>query len=161
MKPHNRLGRGILSGLLLVLSACEPIPDRINFLTDGRVLRGVYEGMGASSIDDETLSIRLEALPSYFDQNYYDVVGTVRLGEGEAIPFEGQVFGGDTQIYVLIGPTLPAAFDAQFIYEGEPWDVNGTPNREEGDGDSRVSWNITFGPSPHRGTYQAKLVPTE
>lgn len=164
MKLVSRIRCGILLGLLLLLSACQP--DRINFIGDGRVLRGVYEGIGTTEwteipADSRTLPIRLDVVPAYVNQAGYTVTGTVRLGDAEPIPFEGEVSGGDTQIYVLMQPVETPTFDIRFEYEGEQWRLYGSYWGEDRSG-RRVPWYVSFGPDEDfGGPYQADLVPVQ
>lgn len=151
-------------GLVFVLTACAPIPERINFESDRRIFRGVYGGVGMSYPEAEDMPIRVEVTPQYIDRQGYTITGTVTLAEETAIPFEGEVSGGDTQVYVLTSPTLPPIFEAGFTYRGEKWTLGGTPTREDGFGPGQVPWYISFGPFVDEYTappYQATLEPVD
>ncbi len=152
---------------LVFLSGCVPIPDRIDFLTDGRVLRGVYEGTGTTEsvyipADARTLALRLEVVPEYVDQKTYALTGTVTIGDEEPVPFEGEASGGDTQVYVRMQPIRTPSFYIRFSYKGELWRLEGL-YPEEGGGSRRTGWGVALGPmdAGNFGPYQANLAPVQ
>lgn len=108
---------------------------------------GTAETLGKGAVIPETgveLPLRLEVVPNYIDLNTYTMTGRVMIDEGEAVPFGGEVSGGDTQLYVLTSPTLPSSFEAQFNCRGELWEIVGAQVNEEARRHSSVAWYVSF-----------------
>lgn len=161
---HRKFAWTFFVGLAFVLTACTLIPDRINFSSDRRIFRGAYGGVGVSSPDADKMPIRVEVTPQYIDRQGYAITGTVMLDEKTAVPFEGEVSGGDTQLYILTEPIITPGFEAEFTYKGEKWTFYGTPTREDGYGPGQVPWYVVFGPAADSSagtSYQATLEPVD
>lgn len=112
------------------------------------------------------MPIRVEVSPQYIDEKNYKVTGVITLNEETAVPFEGEVFGGDTQLYVLTEPIILPNFEAEFSYRGDRWTLSGAPtrDREDGYGPGQVPWYVGFGPVVDSSVgvrYQTTLKPAD
>lgn len=152
--------------MLVVLGACTPIPARVPFENDRRIFRGVYEGEvealqgpGLSESDDPVL-MRIESTPTYIDQNRYTITGTIAFGDAPPVIFEGEVYGGRTQLYVLTHTLIDADLDLRFDYRGESWHLGANPSSERTN--SPASWYAYLEPDsqtrPYR-FYEVELEP--
>ena len=138
--------RTALAALLTLISlgACQPIPAWVPFENDRRVFRGTYEGevnarRGPPLLEgDGPVRLRIEAAPVYIDPSRYTVTGTITIGDAPPSPFEGEVRGGDTQLYVLTLPILGPVMGLYFDFQGESWHLGAIPWSERTN--SPVSW---------------------
>lgn len=89
-------------------------------------------------VNGAVLPLRIESEPTYIDQTRYAVAGTAKLGDAPPVSFGGEANGGDTQLYVLISPTLPPTLELQFPYQDELWRLGAGPSSERTN--SPVSW---------------------
>jgi hypothetical protein len=112
---------------LFVLAACTE-PERINFATDPRILRGIWVGTyqeGMTFVYQEGsggLPVRLELSASYSDERHYQVTGTLTLGTEPPLNLVGMMDGSAYQIYTQAPP--PAALEANLR------DATGTETRK-------------------------------
>ena len=110
--PHLR--RWLGSGLILLgLASCSTGPDEsvaLDFDTDPRILRGMWEG---SSDTGETL--RLEARASDPTAEGYAVTGTFSFMQGEPVAFSGLVYVPVVQESVSLAAQVsePCTFSAR------------------------------------------------
>jgi hypothetical protein len=150
--------------VLIALGACRSIPARVPFENDRRIFRGIYEGEVITrqgpplSGGNAPLLLRIESTPTYIDASRYAISGTVTLGDAPPVPFEGEVSGGDTQLFVptsiIFGPGLELSFDLQ----GEMWNLLAMPSSERTN--SPIAWPAYFGPdeaSQPRRLYDVRL----
>lgn len=149
----------------IVLGACQPIPTRVPFENDRRIFRGIYEGevmtlQGEPLAEgDDPMLLRIEAFPSYVDQSNYTLTGTMTIGEAPPVSFEGEVWGGDTQVYVLTQPTLGPSLELHFDYQGESWRLGGAPSSERTN--SPISWRASFEPESNKRPFRSYGVELE
>jgi hypothetical protein len=151
----------LVLALLLVLtaiSACQPIPARVPFENDRRIFRGIYEGEVITaqgpplSGGADPLLLRIASTPTYIDQSRYAISGTVTLGDAPPVPFEGEVRGGDTQLYVLTPPIIVPGLELSFDYQGETWSLWAMPSSERTN--SPIAWSASFEPESRERPYR-------
>lgn len=70
-------------------------PEAVNFSTDPRILRGVWEGVvtDISKRPPQVTPVKLELTATYVSETQYTVSGSLKLGDGPAEPLTGTAFG--------------------------------------------------------------------
>jgi hypothetical protein len=103
---------GLLSGLLTSCFILEP--ERLNFDTDPRILRGTWQGTyrednSHNGAAEEAIRLVLNA--RYLNEHEYAVTGSLQI-RMETLTLEGTMNGGDTQLYAQMPPPRPAVLEA-------------------------------------------------
>lgn len=91
--------------------------------------------------------LRVVAEAHFVDQTRYRVTGTLTFGDDPPVPYEGEVLGNETQVYLnpqgqpegAFAPLMscvcpePATLSARFRYRGRAWHLRATPHPEGGE----------------------------
>jgi hypothetical protein len=105
----------VLMLLAFWLIGCYP-REEVDFSTDPRILRGIWEGrLHAYPEAGQTQTIWLKLEASYLTPTTYRFSGVIRIGGGASQVIEGEAFGGQWEVYMqstIISPPRPSGFIA-------------------------------------------------